>query len=202
MIGVIQAGGRSARMGEDKSWLILDGRPMIGRALAAARPVANRLAIVINAANPQAARYRQFAAEREAEIVHDLHEHRGPLGGIHTALTLCAAGEPALVLACDLPFITAELLGLLRRIHEGGQDALTIPLDATGRPQPLAAVYASACLGPVAEMLAAGDLKVEILCSRVPTRRIAFAEVAHLSGAGRFFLNVNTPEDYRAALKV
>lgn len=200
MIGAVQAGGRSSRMGEDKSWLILDGRPMIEQVLAAARPVVDRLAIVINAVNPQAACYQQLAARWGAEIIHDRHEHRGPLGGIDTALTLCAEGESAFILACDLPFVTAELLALLRRIHEGGQSALTLPLDATGRAQPLAAIYAASCREPIARMLAKGDLKVDLLCSRVATRRVAFAEVAHLSGASLFFRNINTPEDYRAAV--
>jgi len=200
MIGVIQAGGLSSRMGEDKAWLILDGAPMIERVLAAARPAVDRLAIVINPANPQATAYQQLAARWDALLLTDLHDHRGPLGGIHTALTQCATDESALILACDLPFMTAELLLLLRQFHDSGTAAMTLPLDPSGRVQPLAGLYAASCRAPAAQMLAEAQLKVELLCSRLPTRRVAFTEIAHLPGAEQCFININTPEEYRAVV--
>jgi molybdopterin-guanine dinucleotide biosynthesis protein A len=201
MIAFIQAGGRSSRMGEDKAWLSLDGRPMIERVLAAAQAAAG-LAIVINAASPEAEAYRRLAAQWGARLLHDLHERRGPLGGIHTALVHCAEGEAALILACDLPFLTPELLAILRRFHQEARSDLTLPTDQAGRLQPLAAIYAASCRAPIAHMLAENQLKVDLLCPRVATRRVAFAEIAHLPGAERFFININTPEDYRAALKL
>src|SRR5262245_53536034 len=96
--GFIQAGGRSSRMGQDKAWLEIEGRPMIGRVIVAARPVVERLGIIINAANPQVERYERLAASCDAELIFDLYEHCGPLGGIHTALTNCAENESALIL--------------------------------------------------------------------------------------------------------
>jgi molybdopterin-guanine dinucleotide biosynthesis protein A len=50
-------------------------------------------------------------------------------------------------------------------------------------------------------MLAADELKVDLLHSRVPTRRVGFAEFSHLRDAERFFINVNTPEEFQAALR-
>ncbi len=198
MIAAIQAGGRSLRMGEDKSWLVLDGRPMIEHVLTAAQNVADRLAIVIHPANPNVERYVQLAAHWNAELLPDLHDHRGPLGGIETALQQCAEAEPALILACDLPFVTGEFLQLLRTIHSSEKYDLTVPLDQTERPQMLAAIYAAACLPQVSALLAADELKARLLQAHVNTRRVRFAEYSYLANSERLLGNVNTPTDYAA----
>jgi molybdopterin-guanine dinucleotide biosynthesis protein A len=207
--GFIQAGGRSSRMKLDKAWLDIDGVPMIERAVAAAKPAAGRLGIIVNAANPQIERYERLAESCYAELIFDLHEHLGPLGGIHTALMHSGAGESALVLACDLPFITTEFLSFLCNVHQGefpqsqspNPQSITVPLDQSNRLQPLAAIYDQSLEAVVSQMLAADELKVDLLHSRVPTRRVGFAEFSHLRGAERFFINVNTPEEYQAALR-
>ena len=205
----IQAGGRSSRMGTDKAWLEINGRPMIEHVLAAAEPVAASLSIIISADNPNAGRYRKLAEERGARLLYDLHDHQGPLGGIHTALKQCVAGEAALVLACDLPFLTTDFFSLLCSIHHrrNPQSAIrnpqfvTVPLDAEGRLQPLAAIYDQACLPAVEAQLAARRLRVDWLFDVVPTQQIAFSDFAHLPGAPQFFLNLNSPEDLSFVVK-
>jgi molybdopterin-guanine dinucleotide biosynthesis protein A len=198
MIAAIQAGGRSLRMGADKAWLAIDGRPMIEHVLAAAQNVAERLAVVIHPTNPQRARYEQLAAHWDAALLFDAHDHRGPLGGIETVLQQCGADESALILACDLPFVTAEFLQLLRTIHAAEHNELTVPLDAEERPQMLAAIYAATCVPQVSARLAAGELKARLLQARVKTRRVRFAEYAHLALAERLLCNINTPAEYQA----
>ena len=206
--GFIQAGGRSSRMKRDKAWLEIDGVPMIERAVAAAGP-AGRLGIIVNAANPQIKRYERLAESCGARLIFDLHEHLGPLGGIHTALAHCGAGESALILACDLPFITTEFLSFLRDVHQTqnpqsairNPQSITVPLDQLNRLQPLAAIYDQSLEAAVGQMLAANELKVDSLYPRVSTRQVGFVEFARLRDAERFFINVNTPEDYRGALR-
>jgi len=207
--GFIQAGGRSSRMKLDKAWLEIDGVPMIERAVAAAKPAAGRLGIIVNAANPRIERYERLAESCDARLIFDLHEHLGPLGGIHTALTRCGAARSALILACDLPFITTEFLSFLCNVHQGenpqsqspNPQSITVPLDQSDRLQPLAAIYDQSLEAVVRQMLAANELKVDLLHSRVSTRRVGFAEFSHLRDAERFFINVNTPEEYQAALR-
>jgi molybdopterin-guanine dinucleotide biosynthesis protein A len=206
--GFLQAGGRSSRMGRDKAWLEIEGTPMIERVIAAARPAVSHLGIIVNAANPQIERYEKLADSHDARLIFDLHEHRGPLGGIHTALAHCEANESALILACDLPFITTEFLSFLCEIHQNDiphsafriPHSITVPLDQSNRLQPLAAIYDQSLETTVRRMLAENDLKVDLLYSRVSTRQVSFTEFAHLPGAKRFFINVNTPEEYQAAL--
>ena len=110
----------------DKAWLEIDGAPMIERVIAAARPAVGSLGIVVNAANPQIERYGRLAENRDAMLILDLHEHLGPLGGIHTALAHCEANESALILACDLPFITTEFLSFLCDTHRSGNQQSAI----------------------------------------------------------------------------
>jgi molybdopterin-guanine dinucleotide biosynthesis protein A len=196
-------------MKRDKAWLEIDGVPMIERVIAAARPAAGRLGIIVNAANPQVERYERLAESCDARLIFDLHEHLGPLGGIHTALAHSGAGESALILACDLPFITTEFLSFLCNVHKGenpqsairNPQSITVPLDQSNRLQPLAAIYDRPLEAVVSRMLAANEFKVDLLHSRVSTRRVGFAEFAHLRDAERFFINVNAPEEYQAALR-
>src|SRR5262245_45512128 len=133
--GFIQAGGRSSRMKRDKAWLEIDGVPMIERAVAAAGPAAERLGIIVNAANPQIERETRRAESADARLILDLHEHLGPLGGIHTALAHCDAGDSALILACDLPFITTELLSFLCDVHQSENTQSEIPRSEIRNPQ-------------------------------------------------------------------
>ncbi len=200
--GFIQAGGKSSRMGSDKAWIEVEGRPMIERALAAAASVADQLGVIINPATQARERYEELSAKWNAQLIADLHDHRGPLGGIHTAL--ChgqirneGKTEPAnaLILACDLPFVTTDFLSLLVQIHESEANDFTAPVDRAGTLQPLAAIYSPSCLQPVERLLAANLLRVDRICDLVRTRKVLFEEFAHLPEAKRFLVNINSPAD-------
>jgi len=188
----VQAGGRSTRMGRDKSWVEVAGRPMIESVLSTVGDVAARTSIIINSRNPLAKRYRRAAAKHGAALLFDLHDHRGPLGGIDTALRNCLAGETALIVACDLPCLSPQFLDLLRRKHFSEGNDLTVPVDREGRIQMLAGYYSAACLEPVERMLEADVLKVDRLCRQVRCRRVFFAEYQHLPDAGSLLENVNS----------
>ena len=185
-------------MGRDKAWLDLAGHPLIERVLEAAQPAVDRLLIVISPDTPERARYHELAARWEAEILHDRQPGAGPLGGIETALTSLPPAETALVLACDLPFLTTELLLRLRQESARRPGEIIVPRDLDGRRQPLAAVYPSACLAMVREQLREGRRRVDLLYEKFPTRTLTFADLRGLEGAARFFTNLNTPEDYRS----
>lgn len=204
--GFIQAGGRSSRMRTDKAWVEIEGRPMLERALAAAAAVVDRLGIVIAPSSSWVDRYEQLAATWSAELIPDLHDHRGPLGGIHTALRHSHgrdsnSGAPAsiLILACDLPFVTAEFLSLLARIHRSESNDLTLPIDSSGRMQPLAAIYSETCLIPVEHLLDRDILRVDQLCGLVRSRQVPFSEFNFLPNAERLLVNLNTAEDVLSA---
>lgn len=185
----VAAGGRSSRMGRDKAWLELDGATMIERVVAALRPVTAQVTIIAN--RPEYARLK-------LPVVADTYADVGPLEAIRTALA--HARQPRVVLVgCDLPFVTPPLFTHLLGV---GDDAkAVVPLAASGQIEPLCAIYPTAALDAVTELIAAGHRKVSCLFEHVPTRFVAFDELCHLEGAGRFFENINSPADYRRAVQ-
>lgn len=198
MISVIQSGGHSLRMGTDKSLLVFNKRPMIEYVLDSARNVTEKSAIVISRHNPRLSEYEELAQRRQTEILFDLHDHRGPLGGIHTALTNFP-DQTIFILACDMPFISAEFLDFLKQIHERENNDVTVPVDAEGRTQMLIGVYSPNCLEPITQMLDADQLKVERVCERVKARRVKFSEYSHLANSHQLLTNINTLNEYQLA---
>ena len=188
--GFILAGGASSRMGEDKSRLSLGGRTFVEAIAESLRAVTPRVCVVSS---------RPRAESHGLPLVPDLRAGLGALGGLHAALNACRA-EWAAVVACDLPFVTGELLSRLASLRADSLDAV-VPTQEDGRVQPLCALYRTgACLVQVEEMIRTDELRPRVLLSRVCARRVAFDELRDLAGSSRFFLNVNTPEDYARAL--
>lgn len=191
--GFILVGGASSRMGADKSQL------RFGRQTAV-----QRITEALHSATPQVflVGSRPGPANPGLEIVRDVHERWGALGGIHAALSGCQA-EWAAIVACDLPFVTGDLfLRLLVLAQQTQQEVFdaVVPIQPDGRPQPLCALYRRECCLRAAERLIAdGEHTPRALLAAVGTRWVEFAELADLPGAKHFFFNVNTPEDYDRA---
>ncbi len=200
--GVMQAGGKSARMGTDKAWLEIEGEPMIVRGLAALAPVVRRCALVVSEGMPEMPRYEELAAARRAALLVDRHGFLGPLGGLQTALAALPAESHAAVLACDLPFVAAPLLARLAERHLAAAADLTLPEDAAGRAHPLAAIYAARCLPAIEALLAARRLRVDGLYPLVRTQRIPWDDwracFPREIDARRALLNLNTPDEIAA----
>jgi molybdopterin-guanine dinucleotide biosynthesis protein A len=188
--GFILAGGASSRMGEDKSLLRLDGQTFVGSAARALLAVTARVSVVSS---------RAGAGSHGLPVVEDLRAGLGALGGLHAALASCRA-EWAAVVACDLPFVTGELLARLLSECTEETDAVA-PAQEDGRVQPLCALYrAGVCLEQAEALIRAGELRPRVLLTRVRSRLVAFEELRDLKGSTRFFVNVNTPEDYARAI--
>lgn len=187
--GFITAGGQSSRMGADKAWLSLGGRPMIEHVIAALAPVTTSVAILAN--KPE---YVQLGLP----VFGDTHANIGPLEAIRTALSNARASRIILV-GCDLPFVTSELFTFLLSIP--GNHHAAVPVGADEKLEPLCAVYRAEALPVVTDLIARGERKISILFERVPTRFVAFDELRHLAGSDLFFENINTPDDYERAVK-
>jgi molybdopterin-guanine dinucleotide biosynthesis protein A len=189
--GFILVGGASSRMGTDKALLDLGGQNFIERIHAALASITTGTTLV--------AAESSFAALSQLPSVPDIHVKWGALGGLHAALAACRT-EWAIVVACDLPFVTGELFVRLASLRENF-DAI-VPVQPDGRLQPLCALYrARACRERAEALIAAGERRPRALLNLVNTRRIAYEELSDLSGANLFFTNVNTPEDYENARK-
>jgi len=183
----ILAGGASSRMGTDKSQLLLEGQTFVERIAATLLTVTDTIRLVGSSENSK------------LPTVADVYPKWGALGGLHAALTACRR-EWAIVVACDLPLVTSDLfrtLASLRTDHD-----TVVPVQPDGRPQPLAALYrVEPCAVRATELIEAGRRRPLDLLQTVRTRWVDFAEIANLAQAERFFVNINTPDDYYAIVR-
>jgi molybdopterin-guanine dinucleotide biosynthesis protein A len=132
--------------------------------------------------------------------VPDIHEKWGVLGGLHASFTACRA-EWAVVIACDLPFVTGALLKRLVSLSTELEDCeAVVPVQSDGRPQPVCAIYRAApCVKIAEDLIKSGEHRPLALLQSVRTRWVAFAELTALADSERFFDNLNTPDDYDRA---
>ena len=185
--GFILTGGQSRRMGIDKSRLMLEGQTFVERIAGELAAVTRSVAVVGN---------NRTATPLKLKLpgVSDVYPEWGALGGVHAALSACAAVW-ALIIACDFPFVTRELFARLTSFREG-LDAV-VPIQKDGIPQPLCALYrVDPCLEGAERLIKSGERKPIALLQSVETRWVSFAELSSLEGADNFFENINTPEDY------
>ena len=147
---------------------------------------------------------RDYRPRVDAVFVHDPVPPVGPLGGLMAAIRH-AGGRPTFVLACDLPFVSAELLRyLIRRSRVGAVSTeresdfvVSIPSMA-GRPQPLCGLYGSRCLTTIETALGSGEFGVQDLLTRVATDFVQIDPGLPFVHED-LFLNINTPRDLRRA---
>jgi molybdopterin-guanine dinucleotide biosynthesis protein A len=187
---VVQAGGNSRRMGEDKALKLFLGRPLIQR-------VVERLASIADETLVTTHRLQEYAF-LGLRLVPDLVPGRGALGGLYTALA-CASHPIVAVVACDLPFASALLFKTAIDLLGREEADVAIPRSTEGL-EPLHAVYQrSTCLAPVLAALQADRFKVIDWFPSVRVRELSREEVAAADPSGRIFQNINTPADFSLA---
>jgi molybdopterin-guanine dinucleotide biosynthesis protein A len=180
------AGGLSSRMGQDKALLGFREGTFLDAVAAAAAPLARRITVV----GREGSWFGGYPA------VADLRPGLGPLAGIETALSHATA-DAAIVLACDTPLVSTDLLALLAgRAETGGGLRIAVPLDADGRLAPLCGVYPVRALADVSALLDGGERRPRALVERVASVVVPFDEYAHLPRASELLRNVNRPDEY------
>jgi|CXWL01.1.fsa_nt_gi molybdopterin-guanine dinucleotide biosynthesis protein A len=198
--GFVLAGGHSRRMGRNKADLLLGGVTLIDRATAVLEVVADPVHVV-----------GRLPVERASlKIIEDEpvgKNVRGAIVGLYTAL-FHAKTEWAFVLACDLPFVSGELLTRMASVVAHLTDNSNDNADAVlveqpdGRVQPLCGLYrVEGSLPGIKKMLIEDNWRLQDLSKHVSTRILRFTEFEEIPFADNLFLNVNTPDDYRTAVK-
>jgi molybdopterin-guanine dinucleotide biosynthesis protein A len=187
---VIQAGGQSTRMGENKALKSFLGRPLIQRVIERLRPIADELLITTN--QPDELAFLQVP------LVADLKPGRGALGGLYTALF--AARRPYVaVVACDMPFASATLLQAATGILE--QEGADVVIAKTDEGfEPLHAVYRrEACLPAIEAAMEADQWRVISWFPNVRVRTLTSEELNQHDPNQLAFRNLNTPEEFSEA---
>ena len=193
MIGAIVAGGPSSRFGgEPKGLHAVGGRRILDRVASAVRSACSEMVLISSI--PGASAWLPGV-----RIVPDGWRRRGSLVGIHAALKY--ANQPILLVAWDMPFLTGELLQLVRdRSHRSSFAA--VPTSDAGL-EPFCAVYTPRCLPWIEAALAAEDLRMTRLLERLPEFEcIGQADVAAIGDPAHLFFNVNDADDLAAAERV
>lgn len=186
--GVILAGGKSRRFGTNKALSLFRGERLIERLARSLRQVTGDLLLVTNTPDE----YAFLGLPMVGDILPDC----GALGGIYTGVVEMAAPRGVMV-ACDMPFVRPDFLRYMTRQAEGHD--VVIPVSDQGY-EPLCAVYAKTCAGPIEANLRAGRLKVVGFFDRVRVREITPDDTPLYDP--RMWFNVNTPEEYEAALQM
>lgn len=180
----ILAGGQSRRMGRDKARIDFGGATFLETIAETVRPLVATVTLV-----------GRDTPQGRIPAIPDRRPGWGPLAGIETAL-LNATSPAALVLACDIPLISRDLVGLLIEGWRRKPTAIVIPLDVDGRESPLCGVYPTDARQTASDLLDRGVRMPRVLLDGYPTVRVAFAEYAHLPRAQELLRNINTPDDY------
>ena len=229
---IINAGGKSSRMGADKALLDIDGKTMIERIIQQTAGLGDQI-IVTNTPED----YARFGLPVASDVI----PGKGALGGLYTAIH--AATQPyALVLACDMPFINRPLLEHMmslapefeavvprltpvsqREKGDGGVSEKpptpppsapstargTTPRSAQGastgegkEAEPFHAIYSKACLDPIRRAFDAGKMRVISFFPDIRLRWLEEDEIRQFDPELLAFMNCNTPEELEAVRKL
>jgi len=187
LTGIVLAGGASRRMGHDKAFLELGGRPLIQIVIERMAQVCAEVLVVAGAP--------RLYAGLGIPVVEDRFQGVGVLGGLHAGLE-AAAHELTLAVGCDMPFLNPDLL----RAFAGWAEGFDVAVLRQGEEvEPLHAAYRRSCLPAVETAIHAQQRRVISFFPMVRVRYVAPADVTPLDPDLRSFRNINTPEEWQAA---
>lgn len=177
--GVVLAGGKSSRFGEDKALAVWDGKTLLERAVDLLSSLQLDPVVI---ANP--GRDYSFL---NCPVVNDLIPEKGPLGGLYTACTLFSE-RTLLVLTCDMPLLNQNILTRLINQHQYFCSATVINMN--GKIQPFPGVYKADLKTLIYAQLMSDKLSMALFLTNVLNRRI----LTEVSDA-QMFQNVNHRKD-------
>lgn len=184
--GVILAGGKSRRMGEDKRFLTVGAASLLERCRSAMMSAFREVLIVTAQDSPP-------LEGDGCRVFQDLIPDCGSLGGLYTGLKMATSGR-IFIVACDMPFLNQPMIRFF--INRDPEADVVIGRLSTGL-QPLHAVYGKGALTDIEQMVHARQLRIQEVVSR-PSLKITIideSEWRHIDPASRVFRNVNTPAD-------
>lgn len=186
----IQAGGKSQRMEKNKAYLEFSGIPLIKRIIQRVSEIADDIFVVCN--NPP---------EVETNGIYwvtDRIKGKGPIGGLFTAM-MQAKNEYVAVIACDMPFVNAELIQASLEVLIENKTDVVIPKLINGF-EPLHAVYRrDACRDPIKNAIENDQRKLVSWLSVVAVTELDQQFCDRFDPERLAFMNINTNQDYEHA---
>jgi molybdenum cofactor guanylyltransferase len=185
LYGLVLAGGRSTRMGEDKAALRYGDSTQLERAMALVTPLVTRAYVSVRREQKAEAVRARFAQ------IEDALEEVGPIAGILAAQAQHPQGA-WLVLACDLPFLDAGTLTHLIAARDAEGIATAYRSSHDGLPEPLCAIYEPRSHALLARHVAQGRHCPRRFLRSIEARLVEQPDPRALD-------NINTPAEYAAA---
>jgi molybdopterin-guanine dinucleotide biosynthesis protein A len=171
--GLLLTGGASTRMGVPKATLLVEGEPLATRAARVLREVCDPVLEV-------------GPGFTELEQVAEPDAHEGPLAGFVAGIEALDHPGAVVLLACDLPFVTVDVL---RDLVAWPGDGSVVPVDASGRLQPACARYSLAAQARARAAFARGERALaRVLDDPTDVTRFTPADE-------RALIDVDTPEE-------
>ncbi|HET9271996.1 MAG TPA: molybdenum cofactor guanylyltransferase [Vicinamibacterales bacterium] len=191
--GIVLCGGKSTRMGVPKATLPFGPETMLQRVV---RLLATQVSPIVAVA---AADQALPPLPADVIVARDEREARGPLEGLRAGLKgLPESVDAAYVTSCDVPLLVPAFVEHMLELL-GDHDIAVMEID--GFTHPLSAVYRRSVLPRVESLLAQDRLRPAFLFDAVRTRRVSPDEMRVADPDLRTLRNLNTREDYEAALR-
>lgn len=193
---IILAGGFSSRLGEDKGLITLAKKPLLKHVLDATKILTDET-VVVTSSEDQAAKYAK-ALGSAAQVLVDLENIQSPLIGALTGLRV-ARGKYSILLSCDIPFVSRDILSLLFDLCPGR--SATIPRWPNGFVEPLQAVYCTRlALDAAQNAFSKEKLDMRAMIGGLKgVRYVSTLVLRQLDPELRSFFNVNSVSDLRKA---
>lgn len=185
--GIILAGGRSKRMGKDKSLLIFEDKTLLQRMIDEQKKLIRDVYVI----------GKGTESFDNAEGILDKVENLGPIGGLFTAMSEIHANW-YLISPCDMPFLKhTELKVILDEIENNRYEAIIA--ESKKGIEPLVAVYSSKIFPLMKQNIKNGNYAIRALFDKINKRFLKFDEQIFEKD---IFFNINYPVDYKNALQI
>lgn len=184
--GIILAGGKSSRMGTDKALLTLHGQSFLEHCFGELQPLCAEIIISSSYENHELPNSKR---------VNDIYSEKGPLGGLHSALS-ASKNDINLCLSVDTPFVTTQFLQWI--LDQQNEDK-SFFIKEGGRYHPLIGVYQKSAINTIETALKTDSLRTTDTIKNLPHDW----QHAEIYGDYHFGMlaNINTQEEYEKALK-
>jgi molybdopterin-guanine dinucleotide biosynthesis protein A len=186
MDALILAGGENKRLPLIKGFLEINGKKIIESNTELLKTIFDR--VIISTNNPELYFYLGVL------MVGDIMKKRGPMTGIFSVLAVPEVSE-IFVTACDMPFLNAELIKYIVGRWSDKLDAVIPVFDK--RPQPLLGIYSKRIVRKLEEAIKYGKRSLREFLQEIDVLYIEEEIVRSMDREGRFFININTMEDFR-----
>jgi FdhD protein len=183
----IMAGGRSMRMGVDKTLLPVDGEALLSRVVDAVSDVCAHTVVVTNRSEQIA----EAGLPADTAVLIDEVPFQGPLGGLVTALK-DAPDDWVLAVAADVPWLEPDVIRALWDARDGAQVVVAVTEKGV---EPLLALYHRDCLPAARRVLASGRRRLVAMFPELTVVELPLETLRAADPGLRSLVNVNTPED-------